>query len=182
MRKEPTAEEKTAYFVIKEMFPNIKFELKDKPDIQALDKSIGIEVVNGTPSKVEKFLHTKEKNTSKESSKAPNPFLDAKQFSCDIIDAFMNQYESKLKKLNAGNYNGYQKYGLVIFSTIPELDLREEDWLRIPLEDITQKYQRHYDFIIVIHRCSYLFDKKLINNTWRIDVTCENNVINHVFP
>ena len=34
MRKEPTAEEKTAYFVIKEMFPNIRFELKDKPDIQ----------------------------------------------------------------------------------------------------------------------------------------------------
>lgn len=107
MRKEPTAEEKTAYFVIKEMFPNIRFELKDKPDIQALDKSIGIEVVNGTPSEVEKFLHTKKKNTSKERPKAPNPFLDSKQFSCDIIDAFMNQYESKLKKLNAGNYNGY---------------------------------------------------------------------------
>lgn len=61
MRKEPTAEEKTAYFVIKEMFPNIKFELKGKPDIQVLDKRIGIEVVNGTPSKVKKFLHTKEK-------------------------------------------------------------------------------------------------------------------------
>lgn len=182
MRKEPTAEEKTAYFVIKKMFPNIKFELKDKPDIQALDKSIGIEVVNGTPSKVEKFLHTKEKNMSKESPKAPNPFLNAKQFSCDIIDAFMNQYESKLKKLNAGNYNGYQKYGLVIFSTIPELDLREEDWFRIPLEDITRLYQRHYDFVIVIPRCSYLFDKKSISSTWRMDVTDENNIINHVFP
>jgi hypothetical protein len=138
-------------------------------------------MVNGTPSKVEKFLHIK-KNTSKESPKAPNPFLGTKQFSCDIIDAFMNQYESKLKKLNAWNYNEYQKYGLVIFSTIPELDSYEENWLRIPLEDITQKYQHHYDFIIVIPRCSYLFDKKLINNTWRMDVTCENNVINHVFP
>lgn len=74
MRKEPTAEEKTAYFVIKEMFPNIRFELKDKPDIQALDKSIGIEVVNGTPSKVEKFLHTKKKIHQKKVLKRQIPF------------------------------------------------------------------------------------------------------------
>lgn len=74
MRKEPTAEEKTAYFVIKEMFPNIRFELKDKPDIQALDKSIGIEVVNGTPSEVEKFLHTKKKIHQKKVLKRQIPF------------------------------------------------------------------------------------------------------------
>lgn len=33
MRQEPTVEEKIAYSIVKEMFPDVKFDLNDKPDI-----------------------------------------------------------------------------------------------------------------------------------------------------
>lgn len=170
MRQEPTIEEKAAYSIVKEMFPNIKFELKDKPDIQALDKSIGIEVVNGLSSEVEEFLNSKRKNASLEKKKPKSPFLDTKRFASNLFISFENQYKTKLDKLNAGNYYGFQKYGLIIFSAIPALDLNKEDWFRIPLEDITRKYERHFDFIIVMPRCYYPFNPEPINHVWKINV------------
>lgn len=96
MRQEPTVEEKIAYSIVKEMFPDIKFELKDKPDIQAIDKSIGIEVVNGLSSEAEKYLNTKRKTLEKQ--KSESPFLDARKFTFDLFISFEKQYEAKLKK------------------------------------------------------------------------------------
>lgn len=80
---------------------------------------------------------------SLEKKKPKSPFLDTKRFASNLFISFENQYKTKLDKLNAGNYDGFQKYGLIIFSAIPALDLNKEDWFRIPLEDITRKYERH---------------------------------------
>lgn len=95
MRQEPTVEEKIAYSIVKEMLPDIKFELKDKPDIQAIDKSIGIEVVNGLSSEAEKCLNTKRKTLEKQ--KSESPLLDARKFAFDLFISFEKQYEAKLK-------------------------------------------------------------------------------------
>lgn len=177
MRQEPTVEEKIAYSIVKEMFPDIKFELKDKPDIQAIDKSIGIEVVNGLSSEAEKYLNTKRKTLEKQ--KSESPFLDARKFTFDLFISFETQYEAKLKKLNAGNYDGFQKYGLTIFSAFPVLNLNEEDWFRIPLEELTKKYKRHFDFIIVAPRCNYPLASVSSNHVWQIDVSPDCSMKTH---
>ena len=96
MRQEPTVEEKIAYLIVKEMFPDVKFDLNDKPDIQAIDKSIGIEVVNGLSSEAEKYLNTKRKTLEKQ--KSESPFSDARKFTFDLFISFEKQYEAKLKK------------------------------------------------------------------------------------
>lgn len=177
MRREPTVEEKIAYSIVKEKLPNIKFELKDKPDIQAVDKSIGIEVVNGLSLEAEKYINTE--RTILEKQKLENPFLDARKFAFNLFITFENQYEAKLKKLNAGNYDGFQKYGLVIFSAFPVLNLNEDDWFRIPLEELTKQYKRHFDFIIIAPRCNYPLASELSNHVWQIDVLPDCSMKTH---
>lgn len=179
MRQEPTVEEKIAYSIVKEMLPDIKFELKDKPDIQAADKSIGIEVVNGLSPETEKYINTKGTPTPLEKQKLKSPFLDARKFTFNLLTSFQNQYEAKLKKLNAGNYDGFQKYGLVIFSAFPMLNLNEENWFRIPLEELTKQYKRHFDFIIVTPRCNYPLASGLSNHVWQIDVLPDCSMKTH---
>ena len=171
-RNKPTEQEKQALTIVRQLLPNIEFELKDSPDIQAKDKSIGIEVVDGVSEEVERYLNTKNRAVIE------NLFLDSKYFLGKQTIAFTTQYSKKLKKLNNGNYDGYKKYGLMIFSPIPKLDMEKEKWFKYSLEDITKSEKRHFDFIIVAPRCYNLYNQNPLNHVWFIAVSSRGNIKN----
>lgn len=124
------------------LFSNIKLELCEKPDIQAKDKSWGIEVVRAIEPHVEEV-----KRMLFEKGKEPKPVpgisivreeqnktWSDKNISitehCKSISVWMKdtnefdialmQIQNKMKKLENGNYNGFEKVGLFVFSPVPE--------------------------------------------------------------
>lgn len=66
-----------------------------------------------------------------------------------------------------------------IFSAFPVLNLNEEDWFRIPLEELTKQYKRHFDFIIVAPRCNYPLASVSSNHIWQIDVSPDCSMKTH---
>ena len=57
MRNIPTIEEKFSLPIISQIFPDVKIVLKDKPDVQSVDGSWGIEVVSAVTSVIREALN-----------------------------------------------------------------------------------------------------------------------------
>lgn len=126
------------------LFRDLELELCEKPDIQTKDKSWGIEVVRAIEPRVEEV-----KRILFEKGKEPKPVpgisivheeqsrtRPAKNMSiteyCKSIsicmkntnefDIALKQIQNKMKKLENGNYDGFEKVGLFVFSPIPETE------------------------------------------------------------
>lgn len=145
--------------------------VSDKPDLQARDKSIGIEVTQAfDPHQLEaeklyvkiacNEIRNKEKATDlikKSGCKLDEGVLCGKK-SIDSFCLVLKALEHKLKKLNGGGYAAFEKYGLFVFSDI----YADKEMLKNALDSIIQIQERQsiiFKWVMVsTYGCFYLFD------------------------
>lgn len=139
MERETEKVEALALKILKtiHMFDDVVLTLKDRPDIQAEDKSWGIEVVraidreavkaqnvfwnkgkmpHSVPGKIEVDGYEKYDPNGQEYERKMSIRL------CGIDEFTLTQrcIDQKLKKLKEGNYDGFAKIGLFVFTGVPE--------------------------------------------------------------
>lgn len=119
------------------MFDDVELTLKDKPDIQAEDKSWGIEVVraidgniaqiqnifwdkgkmpHSVPDKIEVDGYEKYDQNGQKYERR----MSVRVYGMDEFTLTQRCIDQKLKKLKAGNYDGFSKTGLFVFTGIPK--------------------------------------------------------------
>ena len=118
MRNIPTIEEKFSLPIISQIFPDVKIVLKDKPDVQSVDGSWGIEVVSAVTSVIRealnivhngKEIHDKEGYEFSLGDGCGYIIKNSDHASQDAVCQFVSAYIKKLQKLNNDNYSGFKK-------------------------------------------------------------------------
>lgn len=152
------------------MFDGTDFVLKDKPDIQSVDKSWGIEVVRAIDNDIVQIEDAfRRKNMIPNSVKGirvDGEIIEESTKCCDESGEILVETEcsikrmammaygknefavtieriiQKLEKLQQGNYDGFSQKGLFVFTSVPECT---KEWF-VP---ILQGYENHmFDIII----------------------------------
>lgn len=168
-----------AKITLEKLFHYNNLIVRDKPDLQAHDKSIGIEVTQAIdPHQIEaEKLYVKIVcNEIRDKEKATDTI---EKLGCSLnggvlfgkksIDAFclvLNALESKLKKLNGRGYAVFEDYGLFVFSDI----YADEGMLKNALDSMNQIQKGQsikFKWVMVSTcECFYLFN--IATNTFEI--------------
>ena len=160
MRNIPTTEEKSSLPIINRIFPDVKFVLKDKPDVQSVDGSWGIEIVSAVTPAIRaalnnmhngKEIHDKDGYKFSLVDGCGYIIKDSNHASQDIICQFVSAYIKKLQKLNDDNYSGFKRYAVLIYSSLPPIDLTSDPWLKILLESSNSSYHQFLKELLLLH-------------------------------
>lgn len=159
--------EQLSFSLLKHVFPvlSAKLELLDAPDLQAKDKSIGIEIteaitpqiaqINGEYTKLrfgKKSEHEKEKckqliiknGGSLDSIGLSYPGTTSK----DEWNLFVASLVKKLNLLSSYRATGFQKMGLFIFLNEPPIPFDPQAALS-RFANIQNSYSERYDFLLL---------------------------------
>lgn len=186
MRNDSTTEETLSLPIIKQVFPGVEFVLKDKPDVQSTDSSWGIEVVSAVAPIIREALNIAH-NGKAVHDKAGYKFeyedgygyiiKNADYASRDVIYQFVSAYIKKLQKLNNENYSGFNRYAVLIYSSLPPLDLASEPWFKFLLECSSASFPQFFERIIVA------MPPQLVSSPlrfWQMFVDSKGNISNYM--
>lgn len=167
--------EQLVFYILKHIFPDSfsGFILDDKPDIQATDKSVGIEITEAVSptvaqidgefaklrfgkklkSEQDKCKRIIERNGGKVDGYVLSyPVVDSKE----EFDIFCNALKQKLKRLSSYREKGFQRVGLFIFFAQLPIPFNIEDSIK-RFAEVQKMSEERYDFLFLGYYYSVIY-------------------------
>lgn len=163
-----------------------KLIIKDKPDLQFPDGSVGIEVTQALDpeqlqaerlySKIERSLVRNEEAAKKQITKCGAEYKDGVLQGKPGTDSFkliLEALEKKLKTINKGEYDKFNEYVLFLLSDIYSDETMRQEALNFMIEKSSEYKIKFNQIIVLVPESLYIFKLKR-QDCQVINVSSEN--------